>query len=165
MVVYDQLKDLFTYATDIIGAYVIEFIYKVIIEMLVWFYETFNEVLNIHFFNHSFVSGLLGFFEVVGAVVLVIGFVKAVITETERQLHGEGFALGQRALDFLKAFGLLLFCRPVVLGSHSFMLDLADLITSNLTIDIVSFEEMCMIRADALIVPAPASENSLLDQN
>lgn len=100
---------------------------------LVDMYEAVLTVQNNTFFRHDFVSGLLSFFEVVGATLLVVGFVKRLIVTTEAQTHGDGAeSVWDIFKDLLKAFGLLIFCRPIVLFSHDLLMYLADLITANL---------------------------------
>lgn len=104
-------------------------------EWLISMYEAVLVVQTNSFFEHEFVSGLLTFFEVVGGSLVVAGFVKRLIIDAEKQLHGDGCeSVKDIFMDFLKAIGLLLLSRHVVLLMHSALMYVVDLVTANMAI-------------------------------
>lgn len=112
-------------------SYLQQWFFSNVVNWLVDLFDVCIQLLQNSFFDHSFVSGLLRFFEVVGGLMLAVGFLKRLISEAEKQMHGEGGVFIDQFWDLIKAYALLLFCRPAVLSSHELMVYLADLITSN----------------------------------
>ncbi len=83
-----------------------------------------------NFFGHPFIGATLGFFEAVGGIMLLVGLLKSIILSAEQSMHGEAPALGAKLMSFLKAYAMLLFCRPVVMFFHMFIINIVSLIAS-----------------------------------
>ncbi len=92
-------------------------------------------MLNQSFFTHDFVKGTLNFFQTIGYILLLAGFVKSLITAVEQHVHGDGNDIGARCFSFLKAYGMLLFCRPIINYAHELVLTIVRLITASLSPD------------------------------
>lgn len=114
--------------------YLQEWFFSNAVNRLVDLFDVCIQLLQNTFFNHSFVAGLLQFFELVGILMLAIGFIRRLLVEADRQTHGEGGNVFEMFKDVFKAYAMLLLCRHAVLASHEFIVYIADLITSNFNV-------------------------------
>ena len=115
-------------------SYVQEWFFSGVVNWLVDLFDICLQMLDNTFFEHEFIIGLLRFFEVVGVVMLGIGFIRRLLVEVEQQRHGEGGNTFGLFVDIIVAYGMLLLSRHVVLASHEFLVYIADLIASNFNV-------------------------------
>ena len=78
------------------------------------------------FFGHAFIRESLDFFGWVAGLLLTCGFVMQLCHIVERAAHGETTPVADIVLPILRGYGMLLFCRPVILYLNELFWSLTD---------------------------------------
>lgn len=81
------------------------------------------------FFSHEFIQETPRFFEWLAGILLTCWFVMQLFRIMERAAHGERTAPADIFFPALRAYGLLLFCRPAILYLNEVFWFMIDAIT------------------------------------
>lgn len=91
-----------------------EWILSLVVNWITGLFSFVSSFVSASFFQNEFVDASLDLFYRVGVGVLTLGLIKAIIMQVEGASHGNGFDRSC-IFSFIKAYGLLIFCRPIIL--------------------------------------------------
>ena len=107
------------------------------VDLTGWIYNSLTSTLNASFFDNAYIRETLSFFQWLAGILLTFGFVSALFRLLERSAHGESVNPTWMFFSAAQAYGMILFCKPIMFWLNEAFYDLANVLTNvSITVDV-----------------------------
>ena len=107
----------------------LNWVFSQAVDLTGWIYNSLTSTLNTAFFNNAYIKETQSFFQWLAGILLTFGFVCALFRLLERSAHGEPVNPSWMFFSAAQAYGMILFCKPVMFWLNEVFYELAEKLT------------------------------------